>query len=247
MSGHSKWSTIKHKKGRADAQRGKMFTKFARYITVAVREGGSDPEYNATLKNAIEKAKSENMPNDNIERAIKKGAGDLEGSSYEEITYEGYGPSGIAVLVKCLTDNKNRTAADVRHAFDKYGGNLGSTGCVSFMFDRKGILIIDKEEGMDEDEIMMQAIEMGAEDFSSDGGVFEITTSIEDFAQVRDSLKEAGYKFSMSEITYIPQTETKLSSETDIKNMTKMIDALEDSDDVQEVYNNWDVPEDLEF
>lgn len=247
MAGHSKWANIKHKKGKMDAQRGKIFTKLSRYITVAVREGGSDPEYNAALKSAIEKAKAENMPNDNIDRAIKKGAGDLDGANYEEIIYEGYGPSGVAVFVECLTDNRNRTASDVRHAFDKFGGNLGSTGCVAWMFDRKGLIVIDKDDNIDEEEIMMQAIEAGAEDFSSEDEVFEITTSVEDFTRVRDTLKEAGYTFSTAELAYIPQNTSKLEEEKDIKNMVKLIDALEDSDDVQNVYHNWEVPDDLEI
>ncbi|KNF09244.1 DNA-binding regulatory protein, YebC/PmpR family [Gottschalkia purinilytica] len=247
MAGHSKWANIKHKKGKMDAQRGKIFTKLSRYITVAVREGGSDPEYNAALKSAIEKAKAENMPNDNIDRAIKKGAGDLDGANYEEIIYEGYGPSGVAVFVECLTDNRNRTASDVRHAFDKFGGNLGSTGCVAWMFDRKGLIVIDKDDNIDEEEIMMQAIEAGAEDFSSEDEVFEITTSAEDFTGVRDTLKEAGYTFSTAELAYIPQNTSKLEEEKDIKNMVKLIDALEDSDDVQNVYHNWEVPDDLEI
>ncbi len=247
MSGHSKWSTIKHKKGKADAQKGKIFTKFARYITVAVKEGGPDPEYNNNLKNSIEKAKAENMPNDNIERAIKKGTGDLDGASFEEITYEGYGPGGVAVFVECLTDNRNRTASDVRHAFDKFGGNLGSTGCVSWMFDRKGLLIVDRDEEVDEEELMLQAIEAGAEDFNPEKEYFEIITAPENFEQVKETLKEAGYKFSTAEITYLPQNETKLEEEKDIKNMVKLIDALEDSDDVQEVYHNWEIPEDLDM
>lgn len=247
MSGHSKWSTIKHKKGKADAQRGKMFTKLARYLTVAAREGGPDPEYNTNLKTAIEKAKAENMPNDNIERAIKKGSGDLEGANYEEITYEGYGPAGVAVFVECLTDNRNRTASDVRHAFDKFGGNLGSTGCVSWMFDRKGLLIVDRNEEMDEEELMLQAIEAGAEDFNAEEEYFEIITAPENYDQVKEVLTGSGYNFSTSEITFIPQNETKLEEEKDIKNMTKLIDALEDSDDVQQVYHNWEMPEDLDI
>jgi YebC/PmpR family DNA-binding regulatory protein len=245
MAGHSKWANIKHRKGRQDAKRAKMFTKLARAITVAAREGGGDPEYNANLKTAIEKAKAANMPNDNIDRAIKKGVGETGGANFEEIMYEGYGPSGVAVMVQCLTDNKNRTAADVRHYFTKYGGNLGASGCVSFMFDRKGVLIIDNEDGIDEEELMMQAIEAGAEDFSTEEGYFEITTAPEDFPQVRDALKEAGYKFSTAEVSFIPQTMTKLTSEDDLKNMSKLIDALEDNDDVQEVYHNWDMPEDM--
>ncbi len=247
MSGHSKWSTIKHKKGKADAQKGKIFTKLARYITVAVKEGGPDPEYNNNLKNAIEKAKAENMPNDNIERAIKKGTGDLDGANFEEITYEGYGPGGVAVFVECLTDNRNRTASDVRHAFDKFGGNLGSTGCVSWMFDRKGLLIVDRDEEVDEEDLMLQAIEAGAEDFNPEEEYFEIITAPENFGQVKETLKQAGYNFSTAETTYLPQNETKLEEEKDIKNMVKLIDALEDSDDVQEVYHNWEIPEDLDM
>ncbi|QIB26556.1 YebC/PmpR family DNA-binding transcriptional regulator [Caloranaerobacter azorensis] len=246
MAGHSKWANIKHRKGKQDAKRAKIFTKLTRAIIVAAREGGADPEYNAALKTAIEKAKAANMPNDNIERAIKKGAGELDGVNYEEITYEGYGPGGIAVLVEVLTDNRNRTASDIRHYFSKFGGNLGSTGCVSFMFDRKGVLIIEKEEGIDEEELMMQAIEAGAEDFITEEEYFEITTSPEDFATVRDSLKQAGYTFTTAEISFIPQNTTRLTDEDDIKNMTKLIDALEDNDDVQNVYHNWEMPEDLE-
>lgn len=247
MSGHSKWSTIKHKKGKADAQKGKIFTKFARYIAVAVREGGPDPEYNNNLKSAIEKAKAENMPNDNIERAIKKGSGDLDGVNYEEITYEGYGPGGIAVFVECLTDNRNRTASDVRHAFDKFGGNLGSSGCVSWMFDRKGLLIVDRDEEMDEEELMLIAIDAGAEDFNAEEECFEIITAPENYEQVKEALKKEEYNFSTAEVTYLPQNETKLDEEKDIKNMVKLIDALEDSDDVQEVFHNWDMPEDLDI
>ncbi|KGG79582.1 transcriptional regulator [Caloranaerobacter azorensis H53214] len=246
MAGHSKWANIKHRKGKQDAKRAKIFTKLTRAIIVAAREGGADPEYNAALKTAIEKAKAANMPNDNIERAIKKGAGELDGVNYEEITYEGYGPGGIAVLVEVLTDNRNRTASDIRHYFSKFGGNLGSTGCVSFMFDRKGVLIIEKEEGIDEEELMMQAIEAGAEDFITEEEYFEITTSPEDFATVRDSLKQAGYTFTTAEISFIPQNTTGLTDEEDIKNMTKLIDALEDNDDVQNVYHNWEMPENLE-
>jgi YebC/PmpR family DNA-binding regulatory protein len=246
MAGHSKWANIKHRKGRQDAKKAKVFTKLARAITVAVKEGGDDPEYNAELSNAIEKAKAENMPNDNIDRAIKKGSGDLDGASYEEITYEGYGPNGVAVMVQCLTDNKNRTAADIRHYFSKYNGNLGATGCVSFMFDRKGILIIDRNEDIDEEEIMLNSIEAGAEDFVAEDEYFEITTSPEDFKDVRESLKSEGYKFSTAEVSFIPQTQTKLEESKDMNNMEKLIDALEDNDDVQEVYHNWEMPEEME-
>lgn len=247
MAGHSKWNNIKNKKGKEDAKKGKIFTKMARYITVAVKEGGDDPEFNPALKNAIEKAKAENMPNDNIERAIKKGMGDMDGANFEEIVYEGYGPSGVAVLVEALTDNKNRTASDVRHAFDKFGGNLGSTGCVSFMFDKKGLIVIEKDNSIDEEELMINAIDSGADDFSVEDEVYEIITSIEDFNGVRDALTEAGYKFDSADISYLPQTTSKLESEDDIKNMVKMLDMLEDNDDVQNVSHNWEIPDDLEI
>ncbi|WP_202709167.1 YebC/PmpR family DNA-binding transcriptional regulator [Sporosalibacterium faouarense] len=247
MAGHSKWANIKHRKGKQDAKKAKVFTKLARAITVAAREGGGDPEYNTELSNAIEKAKAQNMPNDNIDRAVKKGTGDLEGVNYEQITYEGYGPNGVAVMVQCLTDNKNRTAADVRHYFTKYGGNLGADGCVSFMFDRKGVLIIDRTDEMDEEEVMMAALEAGAEDFQAEEDYFEIITDPSDFANTRNTLKGDGYKFSTAEVSFIPQTETKLTEEDDVKKMSKLIDAIEDSDDVQEIWHNWDMPEDLEI
>ena len=187
MSGHNKWSKIKNKKGSEDARRGKVFTKMARAITVAVREGGADPEYNPSLKSVIEKARAENMPNDNIDRAIKKASGDGDSANYENIVYEGYGPEGVAVIVECLTDNRNRTASDVRHYFDKFGGNLGQNGSVSFMFQRKGLLLIDAES-LDEEEVMMDSLDAGAEDFEADDGIFVINTAMEDFAQVRDTL-----------------------------------------------------------
>ncbi|NLW40624.1 MAG: YebC/PmpR family DNA-binding transcriptional regulator [Tissierellia bacterium] len=247
MAGHSKWSNIKHKKGKEDAKRAKEFTKLGRYIMVAAREGGPDPEYNPALKAAIEKAKAANMPNDNIERAIKRGSGELEGSNFEEIVYEGYGPGGIAVFVSCLTDNRNRTASEVRHAFDKYGGNLGQTGCVSFMFDRKGLLVIDKKESIDEEELMLQAIDLGAEDFNSEDDFYEIITSPENFNQVRDALSSNGYEFSMAELAFLPQNTSELKDEEDIKNMVKLIEMLEDNDDVQNVYHNWEIPDDLEI
>lgn len=241
MSGHSKWSTIKHKKGKEDARRGKVFTKLARYIMVAAKDGGGDPDYNPSLKAAIDKAKAENMPNDNIERAIKKGTGEMGSESFEEIIYEGYGPSGVAVIVNCLTDNRNRTASDVRHAFDKFGGNLGQSGSVAFMFDRKGLIAIEKTDERDEDELTLLAIELGAEDFTSEEDGFEIITSPSSFNTVRDGLEDAGYSFAAAELTFIPQTYTALEAEEDIKNMEKMIDMLEDNDDVQEVYHNWDI------
>lgn len=247
MAGHSKWSNIKHKKGKEDAKRAKEFTKLGRSIMVAAREGGPDPEYNPALKAAIEKAKAANMPNDNIERAIKRGSGELEGGNFEEIVYEGYGPGGIAVFVSCLTDNRNRTASEVRHAFDKYGGNLGQTGCVSFMFDRKGLLVIDKKESIDEEELMLQAIDLGAEDFNSEDDFYEIITSPEKFNQVRDALSSNGYEFSMAELAFLPQNTSELKDEEDIKNMVKLIEMLEDNDDVQNVYHNWEIPDDLEI
>ena len=247
MSGHSKWNNIKNKKGKEDAKKGKEFTKIARYIMVAAKEGGADPEYNPSLKAAIEKAKVVNMPNDNIERAIKKGTGELGAENYEEITYEGYGPGGVAVFVDCLTDNRNRTASDVRHAFDKFGGNLGQTGCVSFMFDRKGLLAIERNDNIDEDELMLLAIDLGAEDFDSDEYAYEITTNPGDFDNIRDSISEQDYEFQMAEIGFIPQNTTELTDENDIKNMVKLIEALEDSDDVQEIYHSWEIPDDLEL
>lgn len=243
MAGHSKWSNIKHKKGKEDAKRGKEFTKLGRYIMVAAKEGGSDPDFNPALKAAIEKAKASNMPNDNIDRAVKRGAGELDEGNFEEVIYEGYGPAGIAVFVECLTDNRNRTAPDVRHAFDKFKGNLGQAGCVTFMFDRKGIVAIEREEAIDEDELMMQAIELGAEDVLVEEEGYEIITSPEDFNEVRDGLKDQGYEFVMAELTYIPQNTVALESEEDIKNMENLIDMLEDHDDVQEVYHNWEMEE----
>ncbi|MCR3956208.1 MAG: YebC/PmpR family DNA-binding transcriptional regulator [Gudongella sp.] len=243
MAGHSKWNNIKNRKGKEDAKRGKVFTKLARYIMVAAKEGGGDPEYNPSLKAAIDKAKAENMPNDNIERAIKKGTGESGSDSYEEIIYEGYGPSGTAIIVNCLTDNRNRTASDVRHAFDKYGGNLGQSGSVSFMFDRKGFIAIERLESIDEDELTMLAIELGAEDFEAEENGFEVIMDQSDFNLVRNGLQEAGYSFAAAELTYLPQNMVTLQDEKDIKNMEKLIDMLEDNDDVQEVYHNWEIPE----
>lgn len=243
MSGHSKWSTIKRKKGANDAQRAKIFTKIAREIVVAVKSGGPDPDNNSSLKDAIAKGRAANMPNDNIQRTIKKAAGDTDTDNYENITYEGYGPNGVAVIVEALTDNRNRTAADVRHAFDKFGGNMGQTGCVSFMFDRKGMIIIEKDI-VDEDTITMDALESGAEDISVEEDCYEITTDPADFHAVRDAL-EAKYELSSAEITMVPQTMVALTDEDHITKMQRMIDALEDSDDVQDIYHNWDMPEDL--
>ena len=241
MSGHSKWSTIKRKKGANDAQRAKIFTKISREIVVAVKSGGPDPANNSSLKDVIAKARSANMPNDNIQRTIKKAAGDSNTDNYENITYEGYGPNGVAVIVHTLTDNRNRTAADVRHAFDKFGGNMGQTGCVSFMFDEKGIIIIEKND-IDEDEITMDALEAGAEDISVEDDCFEITTAPQDFHTVRDAL-EVKYELSSAEVTMVPQTMTTLTDEDHITKMQRMIDLLEDNDDVQDIYHNWDMPD----
>ncbi|MGI6110246.1 MAG: YebC/PmpR family DNA-binding transcriptional regulator [Eubacteriaceae bacterium] len=238
MSGHSKWANIKNKKGKTDAVKGKVFTKMAKYIAVASREGGSNPEMNAKLRDAVAKAKAANMPNDNIDRAIKKGAGELEGAVYEEITYEGYGPGGAAVIVQTLTDNKNRTAADVRHAFDKNGGNLGTNGCVSFLFTKAGKIFVSSED-LDEDEVMMTALDAGAEDFEASEDGFEITTTPEDFASVMDALEKAGITPESGEVAMIPSTETKLSEE-DVTRMEKMLDMFDDNDDVQEVWHNWE-------
>ncbi|MBQ3428024.1 MAG: YebC/PmpR family DNA-binding transcriptional regulator [Clostridia bacterium] len=243
MSGHSKWSTIKRKKGANDAQRAKIFTKIAREIIVAVKAGGPDPENNASLKNVIAKAHSNNMPNDNINRTIKKAAQSGEGDNYEAIRYEGYGPAGVAVIVETLTDNRNRTAADVRAAFSKYGGNMGTTGCVSFMFDNKGIIVIEDEDGeLDEDEVTMDALDAGAEDVSFEDGVYEIETDPMEVDAVRDALAEK-YTISSAEASQIAQTLTTLTDEKQIANMRKMLDTLEDNDDVQNVYHSWDEPD----
>ena len=239
MSGHSKWSNIKHKKEKSDSQRAKIFTKIGREISVIVKAGGPDPEVNSKLKDVIAKAKAANVPNDNIERIIKKAAGEAGGDNYEEIVYEGYGPSGIAVIVETLTDNRNRTAGDVRHYFDKYGGNMGQSGCVSFMFNRQGVIIVEAE-GIDEEKLMEDALEAGAVDFITDGDIFDIRTEPNDMGAVRDDLEAKGYKYVSAEVEYVPTTYTKLTNEDDIKNMTKMLDMFEDNDDVQNVYHNWE-------
>jgi len=244
MSGHSKWSTIKRKKGANDAQRAKIFTKVSREILVAVKSGGPDPDNNSSLKDAISKARAVNMPNDNIMRTIKKAAGSTDGDNYETVVYEGYGPSGVAVIVDSLTDNRNRTAANIRHYFDKFGGNLGTNGCVSFMFDKKGIIVVEKD-GVDEDEITMDALEAGAEDLSVTEDCFEITTAPEDFHTVRDAL-EGKYTISSAEISMVPQTMTKIADEEHITLMGRLLDNLDEDDDVQNVYHNWDMPEDFE-
>jgi len=240
MSGHSKFANIKHKKGRADAKRGKIFTKLGREIMVAVKEGGPDPSLNRKLKDVIVKAKSNNMPNDTIERSIKRAAGENDNVIYEVITYEGYGPNGVAVIVETLTDNKNRTAADVRHAFSKNGGNMGTSGCVSFMFDKKGQIIIEKTDEIDEEELMMLVIDAGAEDFVVEEDGYEVITEPELFSAVNDIILEANINPISAEIKMLPQTMTELTSEEDISKMEKILDQLEDDDDVQNIYHNWD-------
>ena len=222
MSGHSKWANIKNRKGKQDAAKGKIFTKMAKLIAVAAREGGSDPEMNAKLRDAVAKAKAANMPNDNIDRAIKKGAGELAGTVYEEITYEGYGPGGVAVIVNALTDNKNRTAGDIRHAFDKNGGNLGTNGCVAYLFTKAGRIMIEKNDGIDEDELMMIVLDAGAEDMETSDEGYEIKTAPEDFAKVMDALNEQGVEVLSGEIAMIPSTETDISDD-DAKKMEKML------------------------
>lgn len=241
MSGHSKWNNIKNKKEKTDAQKGKVFTKIGKEIQICVRDGGGDPNTNGKLRDLIAKAKANNVPNDNIERAIKKALG-ADSVQYEEIIYEGYGPSGVAVIVETATDSRNRTASDVRHFFDKYGGNLGASGCVSYMFDDKGVIILLKEdnEGVDEDALMEAALEAGAEDFSSDDETYEITTEPDDLYAVREALEKLGYKIESAEEDKIPQNYVTLENEDDIKNMNLLIEHLEDSDDVQEIYHNWE-------
>ena len=243
MSGHSKFANIKHKKEKNDAAKGKIFTVIGREIAVAVKEGGADPANNSKLRDVIAKAKSNNMPNDTIERGIKKAAGDANSVNYVANTYEGYGPNGTAVIVDTLTDNKNRTASNVRNAFTKGGGNVGTTGCVSFMFDKKGQIIVDKEEcEMDADELMMIALDAGAEDFNEEEDNFEIITAPDDFSAVREALEAANIIMLEAEVTMIPQTWVELTDETAIKNLQKTLDLLDEDDDVQAVYHNWDEP-----
>ena len=240
MSGHSKWHNIQAKKGKADAARGKIFTKLGREILIAVKQGGPDPAGNSKLKDVISKCKANNMPNDTINNAIKKASGANDTSNYEEITYEGYGTNGVAVIVEASTDNRNRTAADVRHVFDKAGGNLGTTGCVSYLFNKKGIIVIDREStDMEEDDLMMLALDAGAEDFSSDENCYEITTDPADFSKVRDALEEAGLEFIEAEVQMVPTTYVSLN-DADAEKMQRLIDNLEDLDDVMNVYHNWE-------
>ena len=240
MSGHSKFANIKHKKEKTDAQRGKIFTKLGRELMVAIKEGGPDPESNSKLRDVIAKCKSNNMPNDTIQRSIKKASGEDSSIVYESITYEGYGPGGIAVIVECLTENKNRTAANVRHAFSKNGGNMGTSGCVSFMFDKKGQIIVELEDGMDEEELMMSALDAGAEDFEAEDGTCEILTDPDNFSEVYAALEAAGITIASGEVTMIPQTMAESDDPAIAASMEKMIDMLEDDDDVQNVYHNWD-------
>ena len=242
MSGHSKWNNIKRKKEKTDAAKAKIFTKMGREISVIVKTGGANPNENSKLKDAIAKAKAANVPNENIERIIKKAAGDGEANNYEELTYEGYGPCGVAVVVETLTDNRNRTAGEMRHYFDKCGGNLGQTGSVMFMFARKGIIEIEAE-GKDEDSVMEAALEAGAEDFNYDGDIFEISTDPNELGAVRDALEAKGYTFVSAEVQYVPQTMTAIDDPAAAEKMEKLIDMLEENDDVQAVWHNWDMPE----
>jgi len=245
MSGHSKWHNIQKTKGAADAKRAQAFTKIAREIIVAVKQGGSgDPANNSALAQVIAKAKAANMPNDNIKRTIDKALGAGNTDDYESMTYEGYGPCGVAIIVETMTDNRNRTAGDVRHYFDKYGGNMGATGCVSWSFDKKGVIVIDNEDDeLDEDSVMMDALEAGADDVEKDGEVFEITTDPDAFQQVFDALEKAGYKFVSAQVEMVPQTYVTVDGEGDRKNLTKMLEMFEDNDDVQNVWHNWENPD----
>jgi YebC/PmpR family DNA-binding regulatory protein len=243
MSGHSKWANIKRKKGKSDAERGKIFTKLGREIAIAVKQGGPDPNVNSKLSDVIAKAKAANMPNDTIMRSIKRASGDTEAENYEEITYEGYGPGGVAVIVETATDNRNRTAGDLRHYFDKFGGNLGQTGCVSFLFNKKGVILIEKTEKTDEDTLMMEALDAGAEDFSVEDEYYEILTDPNDFSAVREALEKKGYEFMDASVQMVPVTTTELEDPKQIEFMDKLIEALEDLDDVQNVWHNWEQDE----
>lgn len=242
MSGHSKWNNIKRKKEAADGAKAKIFTRIGREITVCVKEGGPDPASNSKLRDLISKAKANNVPNDNIERVIKKAAGDGDKNSYDSMVYEGYGPGGVAVIVECLTDNKNRTAADVRHYFDKFGGNMGTTGCVSFMFTRKGVIAIENED-CDEDKLMDDCFEAGASDFNIEDDSIEVTTEPNDVYKVADALKGMGYKVVSADAAMVPSTYTALNDDEHIRLMNLLLENLDDNDDVQEVYHNWDMPD----
>jgi YebC/PmpR family DNA-binding regulatory protein len=243
LSGHSKWSSIKHKKGAADAKRGQLFSKLSRAIIVAAKQGGGDPANNLALQNAIEKARSYSMPKDNIDRAIAKGSGaDADADAFETITYEGYGPEGVAVIVEALTDNRNRTAADVRHLFAKHGGNLGTTGAVAWQFDRRGVVVVPAE-GADEEELLLAAADAGADDISRDGDVFEVTSAPESLAAVRAAIEAAGFTVDNAELALVPKTTVTIDDETKARQVMRLIDALEENDDVQDVYANFDIPD----
>jgi len=243
VSGHSKWSTIKHKKGAADAKRGKLFSKLTRAIIVAAKEGGGDPTANLALQNAVEKARSYSMPKDNIDRAIAKGSGaDADASSFETVVYEGYGPSGVAVIVEALTDNRNRTAGEVRHVFAKNDGNLGGSGAVAWLFERRGVVIVEAD-GVDEDELMLAAAEGGADDVTRDGSTFQVTSAPEQLAAVREAVEAAGFAVDAAELTMVPKTTVEVADENEAKKVLRLIDQLEDNDDVQDVYANFDIPE----
>jgi len=242
MAGHSKWANIQHRKGRQDAKKGQVFTKLGRAISVAAKEGGDDPATNPALRDAITKAKAQNMPNDTIDRAIKRGAGELGDANYQRVVYEGYGPGGVAVIVEALTENRNRTAGDVRHAFDKNGGNLGTTGCVSYLFEKKGQIIIAKTDEVDDEQVMMIAIEAGAEDVEIEEEGYEIITLPEDFGSVLEVVQNSGLEPLAAEVAMIPNTTVALTSQDDVKFMNRLIDMLEDNDDIQNAYNNWDMP-----
>ncbi|SDK40409.1 YebC/PmpR family DNA-binding transcriptional regulator [Sediminibacillus albus] len=245
MAGHSKWKNIQRRKNAQDAKRGKIFMKMAKEIFVAAKQGGGDPEMNPALRLAVDKAKANNMPNDNIDRAIKKATGDLEGVNYEELTYEGYGPGGVAVMVKVLTDNKNRTASEIRYAFNKNGGNLGENGCVGFMFDRKGYLVVDRETTeADEDDMLLAVIEAGAEEMETSEDAYEIYTDPDSFSEVKSVLEDNGFRFSTAELTMIPQTLSPLEEE-EAKRMIRLVDMLEDNEDVQDIYHNLDADEEV--
>ncbi len=240
MSGHSKWHNIQKTKGAADAKKAKIFTKYAREMAIAIKEGGgADPASNSKLSAVISRAKSENVPNDNINRILHKYQSGAAAENYEHVTYEGYGPCGIAVIVETLTDNRNRTVADVRHYFDKYGGNMGNTGCVSWQFDQKGVIVIDGED-LDEDTVMMEALDAGAEDFSAEDGIFEVYTSTDSFDEVREKLKEMGYEFMEAQVQMVPQNYMTISGEDNLKNMQKMLEVMEENDDIQNVWHNWE-------
>lgn len=240
MSGHSKWANIKRKKGAADAQRGKIFTKLGKEIQIAVRDGGPNPDNNSKLKDIIAKAKAANMPNDNIQRSIKKASGEGGGANIEEITYEGYGPGGVAIIANVVTDNKNRSCADVRHIFDKFGGNMGSTGCVSFMFDKKGLIVIENDGSVDEETLMMDVLDAGADDFNPSDEAFEIITNPDAFSVVTEALESKGYVLASAEVTMIPQSYQKLEDEKQLEQIQKLLDGLDDNDDVVDVYHNWE-------